>query len=530
MLRLSVQQKPTFTPNGWYTDLVQGAQSWLDNFKAPSRPAQTLIALANPVVLEFVRANSFDVSPPYPPLLSILRFNDWADLIWAASYDATSFPQVTRDFVERAKDMVDGDILTHVSIVDELALKEKVFVDLWGAKSAFHDGLVTVPVTESYESDSDCDGLDLAEEEKRFHAAELAKTQQGLSSGIAKDKRKSVSKYMRNVFLPLAPSRWIESESAGLNDKVWELETINHSAPISIRAYQLLASITEAEMDFCLEKALNEDTELIKGPYPFGPDAMDLPSVGQFDRSKCSVSGSQLQIRSFCAARSPDVISELKRIWNVGRPFLKCRCIEEGKEDCKTTITWFDHILWYLLANIDFLYSAAPSLRARIRVLRNLLKKKWRAPVLASIVFSHMRRIMAQMAENVISNPCRRQGTIHDVPAIMARKFPRKMAVLILPDKYIKSPARKRKVQETDKRPTKRQSNTLLSYYVRPSGMGAQQDQGLGGGQQVADLASPNMSSDDIAIQDTPQSSVVTVQSEHVNSVVGKQLRRNPRN
>ncbi|GBG71483.1 hypothetical protein CBR_g8899 [Chara braunii] len=212
-----------------------------------------------------------------------------------------------------------------------------------------------------------------------------------------------------------------------------------------------------------------------------------------------------------------------------GVHLLTGKCIDEGKEDCKTTITWFDHVLWYLLANTNFLYLAAPSLRARIRALRNLLKKKWRAPILASIVFSHMRRIMTQMVENVISNPCRRQGTIHDDPAIMSRKFPRKMAALILPDKYIKSPARKRRVQEKDKRPTKRQSNTLLSYHVRPVVAEARQDQGFGGSQQMADLASSNMNADDMPIQDTPQSSVVTVQSEHGSSVVGKQLRRSPR-
>ncbi|GBG84412.1 hypothetical protein CBR_g38696 [Chara braunii] len=433
------------------------------------------------------------------------------------------------DFVEGAKDTLDDDILVHASIADVLAMKEKTFVDLWGAKSAFHNGLVNAPVTEAFESDSDSDGLDLTEEEKQFHAAEIAKTERDRGRGMAKDKRLSVSKFLRNAFLPLAPSRWVESESVRLDYKVWELDTFNHYAPIDANVYHLLASLTEAEMTLCQDKALGEDTDLIKGPYPIGTEAMAPPMVGHFDHTKCSASGSQLQIRSFCATRAPDVISELKRIWNVGRPFLKCRCVEEGKEDCKTSITWFDHVLWYLLANLEYLYLIAPSLRARIRAMRNFLKRTWRAPILTSVVFTHMRTIMTQMAENVVLDLNRRRETIHDDPVVMARKFPRRMAALILPDKYIRSPARRRKGKEVDNRPAKRQSNTLLKYYVRPGMANEAQNEQQAAAQQLHGSVSPNESSKGNAAMDTPHSSSVTVQSAQGSSVVGRQLRRSPR-
>ncbi|GBG85653.1 hypothetical protein CBR_g40383 [Chara braunii] len=141
-----------------------------------------------------------------------------------------------------AKDELDNDKLVQASIRDEIAMKEKLFVDLWGAKSLFHDGLVQVPIEEMCESESeDEEGVLLTEEEKQYLQQTISKSKAELAVNLAKEKGKGVNKFYRNAFLPIAPSRWIENEAMRCNDKIWDLYTFNHSAPISINAYRLLA-------------------------------------------------------------------------------------------------------------------------------------------------------------------------------------------------------------------------------------------------------------------------------------------------
>ncbi|GBG92202.1 hypothetical protein CBR_g54647 [Chara braunii] len=422
------------------------------------------------------------------------------------------------------------NLLTQMTIRDELAMKEKVFIDLWGAKSEFHESLVNIPVYEQVESEpeNEDDEFPLTEEERLFHHATLAESRAQLATQMAQEKTGEVNKFFQSAFLPLAPSQWIESEASRLNDKVWDLETFNHLAPISINAYRFLASLTDQEMELCEEKALTENIELVKGPYPLTVGAMKLPKVGHFDPLKCSVSTSQLAIRGFCQLKGQEALSELKKIWNVGRPYLKCRCVEMGLTDCKTNITWFDQVLWYLLANLEYLFPPAPSLRARKRAMRNFMKTTWRVPILTSVVFAEMRHIMQKMAKSVLDNPARRQETILDDQAIMTRKFPRKMTALILPYKYIRSPKKRQQVCNDDQRRTKRKDNTILSYYVRPE-VAANKANNASASQTPESDAEPSpIPACNLPLECTPQSTITT-QVETTSSTVSRPIRRSPR-
>ncbi|GBG71303.1 hypothetical protein CBR_g8724 [Chara braunii] len=376
-----------------------------------------------------------------------------------------------RCYVLGAHQMRLEDLLIESSIRDEILMKEKVVIELWNVVSEFHADLAQPlpPDPCGFEPDSDeDDGLPLTEEEKVFHAKFIAESNAQLVVGLAREKTTDVNKFVRNAFLPIALARWIESEARAKGDKICEFDTFDHLAPISVNGYRLFASLTVEEVDLCCNRTLDENTKLIKGLYPRTAEAMKLPIVGHFDPLKCSVSPTTLAIRGFYPPKGQTALAELKRVWNVGRPYLKCRCQELGKGECKSNITSFDHVFRYILANPDYLFPAAPTLHAKMRAMRTFLKMTWRAPILASVVFSHMRGIMVNMAQAVVVNPATRQEKILGDEALMMRKFPRKMASLILPDRYIKSSSKRRLSPAKDARPAKRQCNTTLSYYVMP--------------------------------------------------------------
>ncbi|GBG90278.1 hypothetical protein CBR_g50456 [Chara braunii] len=171
-------------------------------------------------------------------------------------------------------------------------MKEKVFVDLWGAESNFHTGLVVKDTSVSDDlggSDSAEEGEDalpLTEEEVRYHANLSAKEKKEKLKAIAANQAVEVSKYARNAFLPTVSPRWVESQSREVEDKLWDLPTFNYVAPIHSDSYRFLASLTDQEMLKCSEKALTENTDLCKGDFPLTAENMMLPTVGVLKPSR----------------------------------------------------------------------------------------------------------------------------------------------------------------------------------------------------------------------------------------------------
>ncbi|GBG75228.1 hypothetical protein CBR_g19864 [Chara braunii] len=333
----------------------------------------------------------------------------------------------------------------------------------------FEDPAILVDASES-ESEEE-ESLALTEVEKEFHARLLAQGRNEKAKVIASNQKAVVNRFTRNAFLPAVTSRWVEAQSREVGDKLWDLLTFNYAAPIHEDSYRFLASLTEEEMKKCNEKALTKSMELIRGDHPLTPDNMKLPVVGDFDATKCAVSPCMLQVRGFMGHRVQTAIVELKRLWNVGRPFLKCQCILLDRGDCGKNISWFDNVFWYLLSDLHYLFPQAPSLRARIRMFRALAKTTWRAPVLASVVFTHMREIMVSMAYSVVNDPTRNPQNILDNLALMLHKFPKTMAKLILPSRYIRTTRKKRKESVGSFASVKKarmSQQSTLEFYIAP--------------------------------------------------------------
>ncbi|GBG68673.1 hypothetical protein CBR_g3214 [Chara braunii] len=372
-------------------------------------------------------------------------FDLWSDLLWSTTNDKPAFLKLTKFLVTHSKEIVEEDELVSAAIDVNIAIKEKIFVNLFGAESNFHAGLVQPNPSlegsdEEFEGDEegDEDALPLTEEEKAYHAKVLAEERREKLKAVGDNQRTFVNKYTRNAFLPIAPPRWIEAQSREVEDKLWDLYTFNYLIPIHVDSYKFLASLTEEEMKKCGEKALMENTNLIRGNYPLTPATMKLALVGEFNHTKCCVSASALAVRGFLAPKQQSAMAELKRIWNVGRPYLKCLCVAEGKSDCGKNISWFDHVLWYLLSDLHYLFPEAPSLRA------------------------HGLQYGSRPLENSAEHPGR--------PSYYA-KFPKTMAKLILPARYVRSTEKRRKetVAVFVAKKAKKAQPSILKFYVPPA-------------------------------------------------------------
>ena len=68
----------------------------------------------------------------------------------------------------------------------------------------------------------------------------------------------------------------------------------------------------------------------------------------------------------------------LRNVWNLYRPYIKCRCWAIKNSNCKAGIMWFDHLLWYILNNASKFFplsSAQASLFACINWFNSLASR-----------------------------------------------------------------------------------------------------------------------------------------------------------
>ncbi|GBG63740.1 hypothetical protein CBR_g39283 [Chara braunii] len=252
---------PSFSDNGWYPDLLVGDSKWLDAFHALARSAQTLISLAPPKIVDFVRLHSVGVSSL---LITTLSFDLWTDLLWNAANDKAAFLNLAKYLVTQSKEIVDEDELVSICVDVEIAMKETIFVDLFGPESNFHADVVQrdlVAAEDGVESEEEGeeeeeDSLLLTEEENVYHAKLLTEGRNDKIKAVAANQKFNNNKYVCNAFLLIVPPRWVESQSTSVEDKLWDLYTFNYLAPIHADSYRFLASLTEEEMKKYNEKAL----------------------------------------------------------------------------------------------------------------------------------------------------------------------------------------------------------------------------------------------------------------------------------
>ncbi|GBG85635.1 hypothetical protein CBR_g40364 [Chara braunii] len=199
--------------------------------------------------------------------------------------------------------------------------------------------------------------------------------------------------FKNRPFLPLASSTWTEKVVQRIHNQVWKLDTFNYTTPISVHAYAALARLCADDFENCRTAARN-GTDY----FPAGRNGLDadFPPLDKLERGKCPRKPLLYQkgIPKF-----PSDLVELKKLRNAGRPFLKCPC-----PGCEKNFTWFDHLFWFVIGNLDKLDPLAPSERIGMLEFQVLLHTTWKKVILAQIVFIFMREYMLKIIHLVIRN------------------------------------------------------------------------------------------------------------------------------
>ncbi|GBG48814.1 hypothetical protein CBR_g87485, partial [Chara braunii] len=211
---------------------------------------------------------------------------------------------------------------------------------------------------------------------------------------ILRAARDTDHKFSKNSpFLPLASSTWTEEVVQRVHNQLWKLDIFNYTVPISVDAYAALAGLSANDIENCRTAARNDTVY-----FPVGRNGLDADfrPLDKLERGECPRKSLLYQKG---IPKSPNDLVELKKLWNAGRPFLKCPCT-----GCEKNFTWFDHVLWFVIGNLDKLYSLAPSDRIRMLEFQALLHTTRKKAILAQIVFIFMREYMLRIVHLVIQN------------------------------------------------------------------------------------------------------------------------------
>ncbi|GBG90652.1 hypothetical protein CBR_g51000 [Chara braunii] len=340
---------------------------------------------------------------------------------------------------------------------------------MWGAESAFHKAHREEPNSVNRcEAEED----ELTEEEKLY--LEKKKAEWSKAKVSARKEKRRVSAYgagARNAFYPLASNRWVEVMSKVLKGKIWTLETYNFLAPIDVRGYTLLAAIFQDEVRECFDRAMN----MVMAPpdvrFPFHGDGVCLPHMSIMDGTKCTSFDPMVSTKGPKPPQNPAPLPELKRIWNVGRLYVKCKCVISGREDCGKGPAWFDHLLWYIFGDPDIMFPDAPTLKAKVRLMLELLEGSWRSLVLASTTFGYMREAMMVLAKKLVADPTLTVESILTGIVGADSKLFKESAKLLMPAKYLKKRSRADVVASSSKR-LREEAQTSMDAFVQVPSQG----------------------------------------------------------
>ncbi|GBG84684.1 hypothetical protein CBR_g39059 [Chara braunii] len=209
-------------------------------------------------------------------------------------------------------------------------------------------------------------------------------------------------------------------------------------APLDNRAYKLLGSLSQDEMEECIDRAMEMDVAPPGVTFSFNGDGVFILPMNVMDATKCPSRNPQVLIKSSKPPQSPNALSELKHIWNYGRPYIKCRCTVDGRDDCGNGPAWFDHFLWFLLYNLDIMYPDTPTPKAKVSSLMKCLAGSWKPLILASLSFSCIREIMMLLTKRIISNPPLNADLVLTGVNRSERKAFKECAKALLPARYVK--------------------------------------------------------------------------------------------
>ncbi|GBG82911.1 hypothetical protein CBR_g36438 [Chara braunii] len=234
-----------------------------------------------------------------------------------------------------------------------------------------------------------------------------------------------------NGFIPIASAQWVEDKAKRQQDRVWVQGGFNYLAPINIKGWKFLADLSKNEVEECWRKALAGILDYANNTPHFG-GKLTFPMLSELDPTKCIYTNPVVMQKMITSSLNLD-IRNLRKVWNVGRPYLKCRCGFRNARTCNGGPIWFDHAIWFLLAKPEIVKPEAGSNRVRIAFLLHHLRNFWRELAKASVIFIWMREVMLMVLCNLKRNPELMTADALTGSTFKTHACPKIMANLILP-------------------------------------------------------------------------------------------------
>ncbi|GBG88698.1 hypothetical protein CBR_g48227 [Chara braunii] len=277
-----------------------------------------------------------------------------------------------------------------------IAKAEKTILELHGYDASHLDSAGQISIAERNETFTNAyiNRMSLSQVELDYLKKKEAERRNNAHTEITPITANAGHKFGQNShFLPLASNCWTEKAVQRVHNRLWKLDTFNYAAPISVEAYMALAGLTEADIDNCRTTARNGTIHF--PPTRGGLDA-DFPPIASLEKGRCP---RKPLLHQKGILKFPADLSELKKLWNAGRPYLKCTCLS-----CEGNFIWFDHMIWYVIGNLDKVDPHAPSNKIRMLEFQALLQTSWRKPIMVQISFMFMREYMIKIVHLITQN------------------------------------------------------------------------------------------------------------------------------
>ncbi|GBG87869.1 hypothetical protein CBR_g46169 [Chara braunii] len=272
-----------------------------------------------------------------PFLIQNLSFSDWASLVHIMQNKPEELDAKIRDFANNIADSCRKAAIENRELNLIIAKVEKIILELHGYDTSHLDSAGQISFTERSETFSETyiNRMSLSQAELEYFRKKEAEWRSNAHTELTPITRDAGHKYAKNSpFLPLASSTWTEKAVLRVHNLLWKLDTFNYTAPISVEAYMALAGITDAEVDNCRAAARNGTIY-----FPATRSGLDaeFPPIANLEKGKYP---KRPLLHQKGIPKFPTNVSELKKIWNAGRPYLKCTC-----NGCESNFTWFDHMI-----------------------------------------------------------------------------------------------------------------------------------------------------------------------------------------
>ncbi|GBG89229.1 hypothetical protein CBR_g48937, partial [Chara braunii] len=407
---------------GWHPELVTYIRPFC-MLKPPNVHCQiAMLAIPADVLLQVHNATNGQA----PFLIENMTFSDRATLVAVLQTRPQELSDKIKELAANIAEVCRKSAIENRELNLIIAKTEKVILDLHGYDSSHLNStgqISTNNATETF-TESYISSIALTPAELEYFKRKETLRREAAHINISSTTGGTGHKFSKNnSFLPLASRIWTEKAVQHVHNRLWKMDTFNYTAPISVDAYMALAAMTVADIDNCRTAARTGTISL-----PSGRAGLDVefPAISKLEKGKCAKNPLLYQkgIPKF-----PTDLLELKKLWNAGRPFLKCPC-----PGCEINFTWLDHMLCYVIGNLDKLDPLAPSDKIRMLEFQTLLRTTWKKPILAQDSFIFMREYMMKILHLITENKVISIEEILGFKDFKEVPFVRKFTAALLPN------------------------------------------------------------------------------------------------